>query len=174
MNEIIQTTLDGFKRDDPKWKRQPFVKRKELYRDLMVEYATQYCPHETPALRQVAADSGDLHWRRNTVVHGSVAILGEKDDKSPTGHSPVFKARGWHKGKPTEIDLDEPTLTTLWHDIAHLGGALMTVYLQMGGVASGPIVIIEDREFLQGPRAGSFRTVPIPSKRPLPSDSSEE
>ncbi len=169
MDMIVGTTLAGYGRDEKGWKQRSFRKRSKLYKDLMVEYSTTYCPNETAALRAVAADASQLHWRRNIVVHGIVEIHGDGSG----AHQPAarFTAHGSHNGKMVALPLDVETLSKLWHDIAHLGGALMMAYFRMGGAlvpGKSQELIVADADLLQGPQSGSFRTVPIPERNPLP------
>jgi len=167
MDQIIATTLAGCGREDVNWRFKSFRARKELFRELMVEYTSTYCPQETSTLLNVAANAAELHWRRNTVLHGTIGITSEPDSSSETGYRAAFTAHSRHQNRSTHIPLDQVTLDKLWHDIAHLGGALMSSYLRMGGGIDGVELVVEDKEFLQGPDMGEFNFVPILGEKGL-------
>lgn len=59
------------------------------------------------------------------------------------------------------VDLDEPTLDKLAHDIGHLGGNLMVVVQKLGGlmITENPEIVVVDEDFLSGQQTGSFRTL---------------
>jgi hypothetical protein len=144
------------------WRRLAFRRRKTLFKEITKAYTQLMFPNETVVLKEIADRSGDVHWRRNTVVHGYITIDGKLTKE--TGDT-VYVATGTHKGNDVKIPLDIKTLSKLQHDIAHLGGKLMASIFRMGGnVAFGvPELVVADIDLLQTPQSGSFQFLPTPN-----------
>jgi hypothetical protein len=150
------------KTQPPTWKSLSFDKRKALFKSLTLEYTAKMFPGETETFRKLADQAGDLQWRRNTVAHGFIKGRSTPNANSPTGYDVVFYAVNRHKGKHVQIDLDNPTLEKLRHDIGHLGGNLMAAISRMGGhlVTTSPEIVVADRDFLQGSPSGNLPLLP--------------
>lgn len=136
------------------WQRLGFKKRKELFKKLIHEYDQGY-PTAVAALEKVCRDAAELHWQRNTVAHGSFHF-----HFPPAGpESPTIEARGIHNNKAVVISIDEETLGKLWHDIAHLIGALVDAF-KLVGTVEGELPTLPDIELLRLFRATSRPTPP--------------
>ena len=148
----------------PNWRRLSFRKRKEIFRGLVTAYTDKVFPDETEIIRKIADRSADLHWRRNIVAHGYIAIYPKPDRDVPGQRDTGFVALGKHKGKDIRMPLEVESLQKLWHDIAHLGGALMASVARMGGGTHGlsPEIVVADRDFLREAPRGKFQILPIP------------
>jgi|SRR5579859_452977 len=162
MDAVIGAFLTSLRKPEPpRWRFLSFDQRKRLFKDLAIEYTTAVAPHETDTFRKIADVSGDLQWRRNTVAHGYIKGRSLKNPASPTGFDAIFYAVNHYKGREVQIDLDEATLTKLWHDIAHLGGNLMAGISRLGGRLEtiSPELVIADKDVLQNGPTGSLPTL---------------
>jgi hypothetical protein len=159
MDAAIGAFLSSLKKaEPPRWKFLSFDQRKRLFKDLAIEYTTIVAPVEKDVFCKIADSSGDLQWRRNTVAHGYIKGRSVKNPASPTGFDVIFYAVNHYKGRDIQIDLDEMTLTKLWHDIAHLGGNLMAGISRMGGRLEtvSPEIVIADKDVLRNGPSGSL------------------
>ena len=173
MDKTIEAILIRLGQKGPQsWQRMNFKRRRKLFKDTLANYTKQLFPNETETFRTIADTAGDLHWRRNTVVHGYVNV--RVTATSGASGEIAFFATGIHNNKQVDIPLDGPTLEKLYHDIAHLGGNLMAAINRMGGtfVTPTPEFVISDREILQGPPQGSLTPLPIASTPRRPPRSS--
>jgi hypothetical protein len=155
------------------WKRQQFVKRKAIFKSLIVKYAKQMFPEWENRLAQLADNAGDLHWRRNLVAHGYYEI--EPIPSEIPGKSGIyrFKASGEVKGQMRTLAIDEPTLAKLWHDIAHLLGELLAFINRTGAKTSGFDMVIPDDDLLDQ-QGGSFRLLAVSEQIPADPDPSRK
>lgn len=147
-----------------KWRREPFKKRKKIFRQQMIECCRLMFPQEEKVFRQIADTAGVLHWQRNAVAHGYVEIRHKPNPNAATGSDAFFVARGQHNGRDVEISLDRETLSKLRHDVAHLGGKLMAATFRMGGnIENGsPEIVVADKHFFGRSRWGIFQTLATP------------
>lgn len=76
-------------------------------------------------------------------MHGAYAVTIE-----PNSHEGTFRTESYHKGKLVTIALDEQTLEKLWHDIAHLNGALKQA-AGLGMQIDGFFPTLPDKHFLK-------------------------
>jgi hypothetical protein len=170
MDAVIENVHASLAKTPPgNWRRWAFRRRKTLFKEITAEYTKIMFPNEVDVFNEIANRSGDLHWRRNIVVHGYVTVDGKLTKElggSPI--TPVFVATGTHKGRDVRILLDMETLTKLQHDIYYLGGKLMAAIFRMGGnlVTGSPELVVADTEFLQDPQSGSFQFLPTPNIPP--------
>ncbi|MEV4933931.1 hypothetical protein [Sphingobium sp. LSP13-1-1.1] len=163
MDALVQGTSTALQREpDERWQRLPFKKRKTLFRELMREYLSRtHQPQFAGEFDKICGTAASLHWKRNVVAHGFYQMAapesGNPDDNIQ------FIAHGTHNGRDVSIAIQEDVLTELWHDIAHLGGALMVSAVKIGAALTHPELVIEDKWLLQDQPQGSFQSLPIPN-----------
>jgi len=162
LDSLIASALTAVKRDEPGWNRQGFAKRKKLFVDLVKSDLEPSFPAAAARYRKIAGDAADLYWRRNIVAHGAYRVT-----FPPAGdESPYFWAEGVHNGRDVKIDIDEPTLEKLWHDISHLTGGLVATVPLHGSVSGEWPMTFSDTEILRVHRESSPRLNPNPKTRP--------
>lgn len=177
LNVITEHFIKLLRKKPPRgWRKQPFVKRKKLFKDVSQEYTAQMFPDSSQLFREIADTAASLHIKRNVIVHGYIEIKGIEDASSPTGGSATFVAHGVHKRKPISYQLTEDFLQEVKHDISHLSGNMMAEINRMGGrlISGGPEIVVPDTDLLQDPQSGNFRTLAMQAQSKHPPQSSEE
>ena len=158
MDAMIEMIIPRLHKKISGWKKDPFVKRKKLFHKLMEEYTSQLFPDETEVFKAIADKAGEVHWKRNAIVHGLYKIRGDASDES----EPIkFFARAEHKRREVILEINKSNLEDIVSDIAHLGGNMMASAHRMGGSFSEREIILEDKQFMHGPPTGQFQPVPI-------------
>ena len=168
INALIEAFHVRMYRQPPeKWQRFGFRKRKELFLGIMSDYFTSIGWHDEIApFKAICARAADLHWRRNIIVHGFYRVARE------TG--PIrYTAWGNHKGREVSIQVTDPILRQLFHDLAHLNGEVVARLADRGATFDDLSVAFDDTQILQGPEHGSFQILPNANMRPFPPQSSE-
>lgn len=164
MDGLIDALFPRLNKSPPdNWRRLNFKRRRKLFKEVATEYTRTLFPAETEVLHGIADRSGDLHWRRNVVVHGYIEMASSSN--MDIGEEAAFHARGVHNSKDVSVSLDTDTLEKLRHDIAHLGGNLMASVFRMGGnISNGsPELVVPDSKILNGPESGNFQFLPTPN-----------
>jgi hypothetical protein len=134
MDKLIAAFLTALGRTDTDWKTQGFSRRKTLLVELVRDNLESTFPSASASYRKTMGDAASLYWRRNLVVHGQYRVK-----FPPAGsESPTFWAEGIYKSRNVRISIDVPTLDKLWHDIAHLTGALMATVRTHGRADDWP------------------------------------
>lgn len=139
------------------WRRQPFVKRKALFKSVLTGYTRLMFPDWESRVRQLADQSGDLHWRRNLVAHGyyqTEPVAGSQGEYR-------FRAYGDVKGQRRSLLIDVDTLNKIWHDIAHLLGDLMSFVNHTGATTNAIDLVIPDDDILREGKQGSVRVLAV-------------
>jgi hypothetical protein len=154
-------------REEPGWDRLGFRKRRVLLRTLVKEVYGQANPAISDAFTSVANMAGSLYWRRNLVAHGTYAFT-----IAAMSNDGEFRAEGFHNGKPVSMPLNHEHLESLWHEIAHLDGALYEVLSEVGEIG-GYWPTLLDKEILQVYSESNHPWNPNPDKRIPPPQSSE-
>jgi hypothetical protein len=142
-NKLIEALLTAAKRDEPGWRTRAWRKRKVLLVQLVEQLFAANTPDAVTAFRKIAAEAAALHWKRNVVVHGTLGIV-----MQPHSSIATFTACGFHNGQAVEVALDVPTLEQLWHDLAHLNGALKQAALTIADL-DGFWPSLPDKQLLQ-------------------------
>jgi len=155
---VIRFLNEVYNFAEPQWERKPFRKRNALFRDLVKKYAESVGIEKCKPLLSASSQAAALHWKRNTIIHGYYNMRATAGDGSQVS----FVAAATHKGKKVEIQINSATLDKLYHDIAHLGGALMSGLLAIGASFTAPEILIDDTDLLQDQPRGSFQMRPIP------------
>lgn len=128
----------------PEFQQRGFERRMRLLRNMLRDFrfadAHENADEEFAAILNRAKE---LQWQRNIVVHGSYSatIL----PMSNEGH---FRATGLHNRREVTIDLEPEALTLLWHDIAHLTGALLHFGQKAGTYEGGIVTLIAADDLL--------------------------
>ncbi|UYQ71608.1 hypothetical protein OF122_16425 [Pelagibacterium flavum] len=165
MDVMIEAISERLYKSPPQgWKRLAFKKRKELFRDLMREYTAALFPDLTQTFDQICGNAADLHWRRNLVAHGYYELGGDGEDDEAGAQGASYTAHGEVKGKSKSLPVTPDILEKLWHDIAHLNGALLVAINFMGGKVSSAGFVIPDKDLLQDQQSGNFRLLAISDK----------
>lgn len=144
LNGMIEHLLPQLDRHEPNWARRSFKKRKALLLELLDSCKfVQNHDQGMAAFKAIMSRAGELSWRRNIVVHGTYNPC-----LAPFSSNVHFRAIGHHNGRRVELSLDPETLNQLWHDIAHIGGAMVEA-LKIVGDIEGFWPTLPDRYFLQ-------------------------
>ena len=114
-----------------KWEKLNFKKRKNLFRDLTAREFGRI-PEIATYIRQLLNMSGDLHWKRNFIVHGKMHAMTHtkflEDATPPKIHvEHVLKMDGYHNGRPTTLSYKEGGVEDLFYQIGHLNGLLLSL-----------------------------------------------
>ena len=161
LNNFIRVMLRAMGREVAGWDRLSFVKRKKLFVDLIKETFAEDFPEVAKSYQSIAGSAADLHWRRNLVVHGQYRVT-----FPPAGaDKPNFWAEGKHNGREVCISIDQATLEKLWHDIAHLGGALRATAATHGATTEGWPYSLPNTEILRIHRESIHPGNPNPDKQ---------
>lgn len=147
------------------WRLQSFKKRRDLFKKEISQYTqsqfegvARFSELHAPFMA-LCANSGDLHWQRNILAHGYYEI---KPRQMPNVNpSYYFVAHGKVKGQIRTILIDVPTLSKLWHDVAHILGDLMVLVNRMGGRINEWDQVVPDEDLLRDEPHGTVRTLDL-------------
>lgn len=155
MNALINAFHVRMQRNPPeRWQRLGFKRRKELFLNIMDHYFTAVgWQEEIAPFKAICGRAADLHWRRNVIVHGFYRVMRE------TGPA-CYTAWGNHNGREVSIPITDSTLRQLFHDLAHLNGAVAARLSARGASLDDLSVAFDDTQILQGPEQGSFHILP--------------
>jgi hypothetical protein len=148
----IQAFLDASQEKEPEgWRQMNFKRRRTLFKDLAVTFASAHHPQEVEALRKVFSDSGELHWRRNVYAHGYYALSSDETPNQEGVAQLKIVAHATVKGQKRSLPVEPAPLTKLWHDISHLTGDLLTSMGRMGARMEGVELelVVSDTDLLR-------------------------
>jgi hypothetical protein len=144
------------------WERGNFKRRKELCRDMFKSVCAN-CPSFEQEVRSILADAADLHWRRNTLLHGRLkSKLWVVDPAAdPVRIKASLTATTRHNGQPVALTFDTAGVEDLFYKIANVAGRLTTLATPDSGVpgASSPDTVWW-RDFL----VSNHPNLPTPNK----------
>lgn len=165
MDVLTEHILSGMNWDQPEgWKRFPFKKRVNLFRDTLKAYTAHFFPHESEAFNKIADEALRIYWQRNVVAHGFYGIEPDGIVGDDGLQGVKYTAFGTVNGQQKSIQADTETLAQIWHDISHLTGSLLAALNRMGATVSSVDLVIPDSDLLSDRDTGNFRFLAMSSR----------
>lgn len=158
---IEAEAADKIERDTEGWQRQPFRRRKRLFKAICRDWVSTWNPAVAAELAKIADKASSLARKRNMIAHGNYGF-------TLLPHSSTAeKCRAVNHETGEEMFFDTHVLQKLWHDISHLAADFILAMAKIGEI-EGPWHALPDTELLRVYRETNHPWNPNPSKRQFP------
>jgi hypothetical protein len=141
--------------DLPKgWEMRSYKKRICLMLKIIDGFSEDIHPNLSQAFHQLAVEAERIQSFRNILAHGHY----EPIPGAPTegGYIGKYRAKSARKDLDEPISLDVETLKLIWHDAAHLAGAMVFLLERSGFKISPPPLVLPDKQLLSSLKSESF------------------
>lgn len=124
------------------WRRRRYAERMDMLTDLIGRLRGTDS-EDAQAFQRIRGRAANLHFKRNIVAHGTYRMRMKAHSSLTT-----FWAEKEVRGRLRTIEMSEPALSELWHDIAHLLATFMLAASKFS-VFDGFCPVLEDTYLLE-------------------------